>query len=76
MQRICNPHCNRKDGIVKPFTAIGSIIFSIIAFVHLLRLFFEWEVTINGAIVPLWISVPGFLIAVGLALMLWRESHK
>lgn len=61
---------------MKPFTTISSIVFSIIAFMHLLRLYFGWEVTINGSIVPLWISVPGFLIAAGLALMLWRESHK
>lgn len=61
---------------MKPFTTIGIIVFSIIAFIHLLRLFFGWEVTINGSIVPLWISVPGFLIAAGLALMVWRESHK
>jgi hypothetical protein len=61
---------------VKPFTTIGVIVFSIVAFVHLLRLFFEWEVAINGLIVPLWISVPGFLIAAVLALMLWRESHQ
>jgi hypothetical protein len=61
---------------MKPFTTVGSIVFSIVAFVHLLRLFFGWEVTINGSIVPLWISVPGFLVAAGLALMLWRESRK
>ena len=43
---------------------------------HILRLFFSWKVTINGMIVPIWLSVPGFLIASGLALMLWRESRK
>jgi hypothetical protein len=43
---------------------------------HLLRVFFDWEVIVNGIIVPIWISVPGFLIAAGLALMLWRESRK
>jgi hypothetical protein len=61
---------------VKPFTTISIIVFSIIAFIHLLRLFFGWEVIINGMIIPIWVSVPGFLIAAGLALMLWRESPK
>jgi hypothetical protein len=61
---------------MKPFTTIAIIIFSIIALMHILRLFFGWEVIINGKILPVWISVPGFLIASGLALMLWRESRK
>jgi hypothetical protein len=66
----------RTERIVKPFTTISIIVFSIIAFMHLLRLFFGWEVIINGMIIPIWISVPGFLIAAGLALMLWIESRK
>ena len=61
---------------MKPFTTIGSIFFLIIAFIHLLRLIFGWEVIINGMIIPLWISVPGFLFMAGLAFMLWRESRK
>jgi hypothetical protein len=61
---------------MKPFTTIAIIVFTIIAFIHLLRLFFGWEVTISGMILPIWISAPGFLIALGLALMLWLESRK
>ncbi len=61
---------------MKPFTTIAIIVFSLIAFIHLLRLFFSWEVTISGMILPIWISAPGFIIASGLALMLWRESRK
>lgn len=61
---------------MKPFTTIGIIVFLIIAFIHLIRLYFGWEVIINGMIIPIWISVPGFLIMAGLALLLWRESRK
>jgi hypothetical protein len=61
---------------MKPFTTAGIIVFSLIAFIHLLRLFFGWEVAINGMIIPVWVSAPGFLIASGLALMLWRESRR
>jgi len=61
---------------MKPFTTIGIFVFLIIAFIHLLRLYFGWEVIMNGMIFPIWISVPGFLIMAGLALMLWRESRK
>ena len=61
---------------MKPFTNIAIIFFLIIASVHLLRLYFGWELIINGKVIPLWISVPGFIITAGLALMLWRESRK
>jgi hypothetical protein len=61
---------------MKPFTTIAIIVFSLIAFMHLLRLLFVWEVSINGMIAPVWLSLLGFMISSGLALMLWRESRK
>ena len=61
---------------MKPFTTIAVVIFSIIAVVHLLRLFFHWELTINGVIIPIWVSVPGFIITGALAIMLRREAKK
>jgi hypothetical protein len=66
----------RKEQIMKPFTIIAIIVFSLMAFIHLLRLFFGWEVIISGMILPIWISAPGFFIASGLAVMLWQESRK
>ena len=61
---------------MKPFTHIAFVLFWIISFVHILRLYFGWEVVVNGRTIPVWISVPGFIITAGLALMLWKESHK
>ena len=60
----------------KPFTLLAVLVFAIVALVHLLRLLFSWEVTINGAAVPLWASVAGIVIAAGLAAGLWWESRK
>lgn len=60
----------------KPFTLLAVLVFASVALVHLLRLVFGWEVTINGAAVPLWMSVLGIVIAAGLAVMLRRESRK
>jgi hypothetical protein len=65
-----------KEQIMKPFTTIAVIVFSLVGVMHLLRLFFGWEVIINGMILPVWVSAPGFFLASGLALMLWRESRK
>ncbi len=61
---------------MKPFTTIAVVIFSLIAVVHLLRLFFHWQVTINGMLVPIWVSIPGFIITGVLAIMLWQEAKK
>jgi hypothetical protein len=60
---------------MKPFTTIAVIIFSFVGLEHLLRLFFGWEVILDGMILPVWISAPGFFLASGLAFMLWRETR-
>jgi len=79
-ERVINGPCSqllrKGERIIKPFTSIAVMVFSLIAFVHLLRLFFGWEVIISGMILPVWMSAPGFAIASGLALMLWRECRK
>jgi hypothetical protein len=60
----------------KPFTTVAIVFFALIAILHLLRLFLGWEVTVNGIVVPKWVSVPGFVITAGLALMIWREARR
>ncbi len=60
----------------KPFTTVAVVLFALIAFAHLLRLLLGWEVTVNGMVVPKWVSGPGLVITAGLALMLWREARK
>lgn len=62
--------------MVKPFTTIAIFIFSLVAFLHLLRLLLGWKVVIEGAEISMWASVVGCIVAGGLALMLWRESRK
>ncbi len=60
---------------MKPFTTIAVVVLSLISFLHLLRLFFGWEVTVGGLVIPMWVSLLGFVIAAGLALMIWRETR-
>ncbi|MBI2295854.1 MAG: hypothetical protein HYU76_07455 [Betaproteobacteria bacterium] len=60
----------------KPFTVLAAIIFALVAAVHLLRLVYGWEVTVNRAVVPMWASILGLMIAGGLAVMLWLESRE
>jgi len=60
---------------MKPFTKIAIVVFSLVAILHLLRLIFGWEVIVSGMIVPVWFSAIGFIIAAGLAFLLWRENR-
>ena len=60
---------------MKPFTILSVAILSFIAFAHLLRVLFGWEVIINGVHIPLWASAIAIVFFAGLACMLWRESH-
>lgn len=60
----------------KPFTMLAVLVFALVAIIHLLRLVYGWEVTINGAAVPMWASGLGLVVVGGLAVMLWRESRE
>ncbi len=60
---------------MKPFTTIAVFVFSLVAVAHLLRLMLAWEVTVIGFVVPVWWSGLGFVVAGGLALMVWREAR-
>ena len=61
---------------MKPFTTVAAVIFALVACVHILRLFFGWDVTVSGVAVPMWASVAGLVIAAGLAVMLLREARR
>ena len=60
--------------IMKSFTKVTIFILALVSMIHVVRLFFGWVVFINGILIPMWISVFGFIIAGGLAFMLWYES--
>jgi len=62
--------------VTKPFTIIAIVLFSLIALLQLLRLILGWEVMVNGMTVPVWVSGIAFVIAAGLAVMVWRETRK
>jgi hypothetical protein len=61
---------------MKPFTTIAVVFLTLIAIVHLLRLFAGWEVIVAGFVIPVWWSALGLVIPGGLALMVWREAHS
>lgn len=60
---------------MKPFTLISVVFLSLLALLQLTRALLGWEVTVNGIVIPVWVSGIAFVIAGTLALMLWRESR-
>ncbi len=60
---------------MKPFTLIAIVVFVLVALFHVARYFLGWEIIINAVPIPMWVSLLGFVIAGGLALMLWREMN-
>ncbi len=61
---------------MKPFTVIAIVVFAIVSLSHLLRYFLGWEIIVNAVSIPMWVSLLGFVIAGGLAFMLWREMKQ
>jgi hypothetical protein len=61
---------------MKPFTRIAVVALWLIALMQLLRFILRWEVTLNGAPVPLWLSGLAAALAGGLAIMVWRERPR
>ena len=60
----------------KPFTLFAVVVFSLVSLLQLLRLLLGWDITINGIAIPLWASGVAFVVAAGLAVMVWRERRS
>jgi len=61
------------------FFLIISILFLLIALLHAIRFLQGWQVTIGGAVVPLWVSGIGLAISGFLAyegFLLWKTPMR
>jgi hypothetical protein len=61
---------------MKPVSLIVSVLLLLIAIIHLVRIVFDVEVVVAGAVVPMWISLIGCIVTALLAVLLWRESRQ
>ena len=59
---------------MKTGTLLAIVIFTVVALAHLYRLLTATEISIDGDIIPQWISVPGVLVPGLIAWVLWKES--
>ena len=60
---------------MKPASTAAIVVFTLVAVAHLLRLVFQTEVVVGGAIVPMSVSVVGLIVTGALAVGLWREAQ-
>ena len=51
----------------RTFSLVIAVLFSLVALLHAVRLLRGWQVTIDGAVMPVWISWLGLVIAAYLA---------
>jgi len=51
----------------RTFSLVTAILFCLVALLHGVRLLRGWQVTIEGAVIPIWISWIGLAIAAYLA---------
>ncbi len=61
---------------MKPAALAAVIVFTAFAIIHLLRLVLEVEITIGGALVPMWASVVAVVVPLAIAVLLWREQRR
>ncbi len=61
---------------VTPVTIAAIIIFAFVAAMHVIRYFSGWEVTVNGTVIPLWVSILGALVPAVMACLLLCEAKK
>jgi len=60
----------------KPFTVVAAGVLLLVSLLQLLRLVLGWAITIDGVVIPLWASGVAFVVAGGLAAMVWRELRS
>lgn len=61
---------------MKPATLLASILLGVVSVAHLLRMIFGTPLTVGEQAVPMWVSGVAFVVAGGIAVMLWRESRR
>jgi hypothetical protein len=61
---------------MKPLITIVAILLVGISAAHLVRIIFQVEILVGGFIIPIWVSIIGFIIPLVLALLLDRENKK
>ena len=61
---------------MKPVSLAATVLLATVSLAHLLRILFGVRVTVMDEVIPMWVSWVAFLVAGGVALMLWRSARR
>src|ERR1700674_2491819 len=61
------PSSSKDEMAQRTFSLVTAVLVSLIALLHAVRLVRGWQVTVEGAVMPIWISWIGLAIAAYLA---------
>lgn len=61
---------------MKPATHLAGILLAAVSLAHLLRIVVGAQVTVADRVIPIWVSGVAFVLAGGVAIMLWREARR
>ena len=59
----------------KPFTWIAAAIFALMAVVHIIRLFTNFQLIVGSHRIPMWVSIVAIVVTALLSWMLCREAR-
>jgi len=59
---------------MKLFTRIGICVFLIVSLLHLIRVIFGLQMIVGTLTIPVWASILGFVLALYLSIMLYKEN--
>lgn len=62
--------------MMKHANLIAAVLLAIVSLAHLLRLIYGLQVTVADRFIPMWVSAVAFVVAGGLAFMLWRGARR
>ena len=67
---------NREVLQMKPVTVAATFLLAAVSLAHLIRILFGVRVTVADSVIPMWVSGAAFVVAGGLAIMLWRSTRR
>lgn len=60
----------------KAYCVVTGTLFVVVALAHLARLVFGWAIHVDTQVVPMWVSILGFVIPGGLSVWAFRLSTR
>ena len=60
---------------MKPVTMAATLLLAVVSLAHLMRILSGIRVAVADSVIPMWVSGVAFVVAGGLAIVLWRNAR-